>query len=1326
VKKFDSSARAHLELAGFYKRLGPKELDKAMKAVEKAIELDKEDVACAMEAANLHYRRFSVYGERSSLYRALEVAKNALTLPDAKEASGPQRLANRMNRIVLNLLLANCYVEQVLEPCEIRTEEQTKEWLTNASQAVHEIEQILGSGEDPQVVMWLGMLELAKGNKNIAIRKLYAAYEQLKASGIEDVQPSLVQRYYARLSRVLAKTFHDTSEIGAVRNFWTSALRTGIAENNPEALLDYADVLLTLRDTDGALGAVNFFENQYWTNERSRALRISIYCEANQFDEAEDELADARPDDPNTVKLKLELVNAKITQLRIAIRRKQTADSLGPAFREVLGVDKEGIEPQLTELEGYRDAFAELVGKLLSTEPNAVEEAAIVTVCGNYIEEGKVEQARAIVNQFLEYFPVNTTALVYKNILSETEPGKISEQRRREIEEQVLSDIADPAEKPLKLGLFYQRYNEPNKAAEEFKKILKMEILQEGGVEMLTLGQAEEITNAQRLAADYLLGIALAGSDWELAGKVVDVVRSRNIDECEGNFVAARLAVAKEDYKDALARVEECLRQKPVFSNALMLRSNINSALGNELASVEDAQRATSLNPLNGTIAKGLALGLYRRNQELGDNVLSDQLIEARTALDRAIPLNPGDLGLRSFYAESISATEPMRALAIRQNLQRTAPSIENAVLLGRLATETAIRSPNAERKEALFAIAAAAFEQAKAIDPYDKTMLNYYSAYYRVRGEDETAQQLLVDAQDQSLLWQHHFRSGRLEDAKDVLEQMYQADTNDAEVVRGLLLIAEKTVNQQAAKEYSEELLSLQSNAENHLLVVQTFLRIGLIKEAEYQLQSIKERYPEEARALLLEAWLAMRQGRLKEALQLTNRNLENNQDDAMAWRIRGEINILRADYGQAIIDLKRSKSLLDEPVTRVALAKAYRRAGRYEDAITELKSTIIQPQVPAEAMQLLEEILLQRGRKEDLRRFYDGIVSGPAGSVFWCNRAAAFEIAEGNFDNAVRLYQHAWQVSTESGRADVAALDGYLQALVLSGNLDKVFEEAGKHVDGEFAAVAFFRMADAKYELGDRASAVEYCHKAVDKAGTNALFMSDIVQKMNSLLGSRETLAYCEEKLQSEPDSLAANLAMFNLTNLNGEYNKAIGYIDKCLQIIGPDSPDKVNYTMRKAEMLTLAYAKTSDKSYLDRAIAAHESLLAEMPNNASVLNNLAYLLAENGERLTDALEYARRAHEARPNDPGFLDTYSYVLYKNGRYAEADEFLQAALQQYEQTKVSTPPEVFEHLGMIKEALGAPVEAVAAYEQALETGADKLPPPVVERVKSAVERLTQ
>ena len=1339
VQKFPSSAQAHSALAVFYLLLGTKNLDKAVEAIEKAVELDKGNVTYARIAADLHYRMFSIYGREPQLYKAIEVARNALTLPDAQDKPGPRSWANRNNRVSLYAFLANCYIEQVLEYQRdgIGTEAQKQKWLTDAEQAVHEIEQLSGSGEEPQVIKWRGMLELAKGDRNNAIRELYAAYEQLKAAS---KRPEF-ERVDSLLSYQLAKVFEDTVELGAASEFFAIALRIPkgggnrsaldkIDERKPKALLDFADVLLKLKGYNGALSAVNFFESEYWPNERSQILRINAYIGAKQFKEAEEELAKREPDDPNTVKLNLALVQAKIGQVRRAMAQKRMEESSPTILQGALEQreaesELKTVELMTAELSDYGSARNKLVSILLEIEPNSVAEDSVAVVCDSYISRGKFKQAEAMVNRFLEYFPDSTMALFYKQILSEPKPRSISLQRRKEIEEQVLSNIADPIRRAVNLGAFYRRNNELEKAAEEFKKALGSRLRGSDEGNPTKVG-TEEMTNLQRLAASHLFDLALEAKDWELAAQIADLARRENLDACEGNLFAARLAVAKGEYKDALARLNESLKQRPVFSHAFMLRSNVNAALGNEYASIEDAQKAVSLNPSDGDIAKVLAFALYRRNLKLGDNASSDQIIETKTALLKAVSLNPTEWRLQSLYAEYISKENPHGALAIRQRLQKTDPSVENALLLGKMAMRMALGEKNAERKQALFGIAASSFEKARAMEPQNKTVLENYVEYYRLTGQTEKAEELLAQSQDHKLLWRHYFRSGRFEDAKGVLEQSYQSEPKDSNTVKGLLLVAEKTADMEAVKKYSEELLSLEDNINNHLFQIQTFLELGLVKEAEYKLQSFKEKHPDEPRAMLLEAWLAMRQGQLERALELTNRSLETDQNNAVAWRLRGEINRLMANYGQAIIDLKRSKFLSDEPVTRVALAKAYTQAGRGDDAITELEITIDNPQAPVRARTLLEQTYLRLGRKEALKRFYQQTLERFPDNVLWHNRVGRFAITQGEFDEAEQLYSQAWQKSTKDGKGDVASLDGYLRALLLGGKLDKVFEEGRKYVDSDFAPIAFFRMAEAKMKLGDKANAIQYCRKAVDKAGTKEALVSDILQKMYSLLGAEEVLQFCKERLQADPDSFSANRTMFDLMRINGEYNKAVGYIDKCLQIIGPDNPRRVDYIMQKAMVLSLAYNRFSDNDYLKKAIVEYESLLAEMPNNTGVLNNLAYMLAENDERLTKALEYAERALKEQPDNPGVLDTYAYVLYKNGRFQESAEHLQAALQQYESQGAVAPAEVYEHLGMIKEELGAGVEAIAAYKQALETGADKLSRTADERIKSAVDRLSR
>ncbi len=1300
VKRFPSCAEAFLALSQYY-QYNLENLDQAIEALRKAAELDKNNVNYPIFHANMLYRKFTVYGDTQDLYTAIEVASSALTLPDAQEETGPRERANLMNRASLYIFLANCYVEQVLEPSENIIQAQKQQWLTNAEQAVHEIEQLLGSGEDLDVIKWRGMVELAKGNQDSAIKKLYTVYEQLKTLRPHGYTwPRDPQ--FAQLSYTLAKTFYNTAEVGAVADFLTSALRSGISWIKPESRLDYADVLLKLDLWTAAADNINVFEQNFGANARSQRLRVNALLGAGQFDEAEKELAKiiaAYPEDPNTTKLNFALVQAKIRQVQKVVNQRKMAEesSLPQTPEKDKDLSESSIQFMTDELKRYWSVYADLVEKLLPMEPD------------------------------------NAMLLIYKQLISEPQPYNIPQQKLTEIEERALSNISDPIKRAINLGIFYKRHNELEKATIELKKAFSSDDLRSEYRSGKTRFAIER--SQYEIVASYLFDIALTTKDWQLAEQITETAKRENLDGCDGLFFEAHLAMAKEQYQDALTKLNESLKQRPVFSKALILRSTVNDALGYQHASIEDARRASALNPRDGTIAKVLANTLYQRDKKLGQNVSSEQIVETKTALNRALRTNPGDLQILSFYAQYISDEEPFKAMAIRQNMQKFNPSLQNAMLLARLAMKMALIETNPKRKEALLAIADSSFEQAQAMAPGNRTVTQARAEFYRRTGQEERAKQLVL--QDKNLLWSHYFRTGRIDEAREILEQLYKKQSKDINVIKGLLLVAERQADQKAVMKYSEELISLEDTVENHLVQIQSFLKTGLVKEADLKLQSFKEKHPQESQALLLEAWLAMRRGQLQKALQLTNQNLGANQDNAATWRLRGQIHLLMTNYGRAISDLSQSKLLSDDPFTRISLAKAYRYSGRYEDAITELITTINMPGAPMEGRVLLEQIYLQLGRKEALKKFYNDTLRELPDNIQWYNRAGQFEIAEGNFDRALNLYQQAWQKSGENGKGNTTAFDGYLRALVLGAGtpntntwnttkLDKVFEEGRKYIDSDFAPFAYFRMAEAKMKLDDRATAVEYCRKAMDKAQTSEILMVLTLQRVHTLLGTDEALAYCKEKLEANPDSLAANYTMFNFTKNNGEYNKAVGYIDKCLQIIGTDSPKRTDYIMQKAETLTLAYNKTSDNNYLKKAINEYESLLVEMPNNISVLNNLAYMLAKSDERLNDALQYAERSLQARPNNPALLDTFAYVLHKNGKNAEAAESLQAALQQYESQQIQIPYDVYEHLGMVKEKLNAKAEALAAYKEALQIGAGKLSKATEQQIKSAIERLSQ
>jgi len=1318
IEKFPESALGYSALGEYYSvpLLGPEYIDKAIEAFDQARELDPKNVPYAIKVAELRYRKFIFYKQKGELYEAIKTAKEAVTFPGAQDAVGPRMYTNKRNRLLLYSFLANCYIEQVLEPCEPSVAANKDRWIADAEDAVYEIEQLYGSGTEPQVEKWRGMLDFARGEKNRGIRQMYSAYEQYEASMDAAYRDS-------QLAYMLSKVFRNTAQLGAVHDFLLTALRSGIYKTYPEALLDWAEICLQLMKKDSVRDGFEEFDRRYGPNARSRRLRIMYLIKYREFDEAERKLGALEPDDVDTVKLKLALVWARIADLqRREAQRRGRADlgilSPGPVEKE----DESVAELKAAEMQVYKENLAQLVEKLLPMEPNSVEEPVLIEVCNYYRAKGDRSRAEALVNQYLARFPENITVRSYSMLLAEPDLENLPEERMRQVQENVIAALSDPVRRAFNLGMFYRKNNEADKASAEFRKVLEASVSEGDG------DRTEEMIELKNTAAEHLLDMALEAEDWQVADRIAEEARQKNLDQCGGNYFGARVATAKEQYEEAAAEIDACLKQRPVFSRAYVLRSGISAKLGKELTSIEDAQKAVSLNPLDGAAAKNLAFTLYRRNEKLGSNLSSEQRIETRQAFDRALSVNPNDLQFLSIYAEFISPTDPANALAIRQSLQKNSPSIENARLLARQAMRMGQAENVAERKNAFFDLAGSAFEQARAIDPKDNRMLQDYASYWHTRGMNEKAVELLERSGEEELLWRHHVKTGQFEKAKVILDRLYQSDGQNSGVIKGLILVAQRTGDREAADKYTQELISVEDTEENRLLQIQIYLSVGLVKEAEEKLRSFNERRPDDPNAIQLGAWLAMRQGKLKEALELANRNLETNQENAGAWSLRGQINNLMTNHGQAILDFQMSKSLSNDPATRFELAKAYLGAGQQEDAITELKDTINDPEAPVEARGLLEQVYLVSGRGTDIAKFYAETLNRFPESIHWHNRAGALFGKVGNYEEAERLYRKAWEMCDKNETSDTSlqAFDGYLRALVSGKKYDTVFSEASKYTESYFAPVAFIWMGQAKLDLGDRELCTEYCRKAVDKTGTNVNYGSLMLQRMYQLLGAEEVRRYCEEKLRADPNELTANLAMYNLARMRGEYNKASDYIDNCLRIIGREGPERLDYVRRKVSLLQQAFDKTSDKTYLEKALDEYKSLLDEMPNDTNVLNNMAYMLAQSGEkgRLPDALKHIQRVYELKPNDPRFLDTYSYVLYKNGDYVEAERIILSAFQQFDLSRMDIPWEVYEHKGMIKEELGKKDEALEAYEQALKDGESSFSQTVKERILAAIARL--
>jgi len=1348
--RFSSSAPAFAALSTFYwmccyymgPELAEQNLDQAIQAAEKAAALDADNVDYMITWGQLSFRKASLFGYADSALEAMRIAERALALPAAQDGSGPHAWANKANRLSIFTFLANCSTECMLAARK-KGELPHPEWLSQATEAVRQIGQIIGSEDDPEVIKWQGLLELAQGKRDLALAKLYTVYEKTKGSAKRGERDPLV-------AYSLARACKDAPEVGLALEAISVALEGGYGFTRPAAILDYLEILQRLDIWTPVISPVNpysvyAYEKRFGPNQRSQALKIKALLHTNRMAEANTALDQLDGRAPATRQLRLHVLQSQIKHSQSVISQHMAQE------KSVLGLDRQeptssaSVSLMQEELLKYSIQAAQIVQTLIKEDKLPVAEQTVVRLCDTLLEQDSQSTAKELVDCYLAAKPDSAAIQFCRLLLREADPKQVSPEQRDALSQQAVAVIRDPIRKASEYGLFYRRTGQKTQAMASCQ-----EALNSAASDGYTLPEgADEGRNPVQIAGDSLLELAIQEQDWDLAQTVLERARPMNLDQCQGEFWAARLAFARGQFAEALQKMNAGLELRPVFSQGYMLRSLIHTALDKEAEALADVLKAASFNPLDPRIAKVHAINLETRNNTLGQSVTALQLTEAKEALERAIQLNPLDTTLLGLYAGKISSDEPFKALAIYQSIQQRFPTLQNTLALGSLAQTVAAQQADATRAQALYDIARQAFETAYAMEPGNRRMLQAYAQYFRATGQQDRAEQLLQEAQDPTLLWRHFVGQGKPEQARQVLDKLYEGNPKDVDVLRGLLVIAEMTEDAAGLQRYFNELIAVEDSLGNRFDQIVIYLKMGFLSEAQSALGRMQTKYADDPKVILLQAWVAMRKGQFVEALAQINRALAQDTEDAMMWYIKGQINSLMTHYPDAIVSFRRSKGLAADNVAAcVALGRAYILAGRPREGIAELEALVEKPRAPFGAKRLLEQALMQQDNTRTLSRFYNTMMAQSPDDVRWYLQAGVFEETQGRSESALELLGQALDIKQASYAGQMSGawakdslyatiLDTYLETMHKSAGepgtatwrsdkLAALQQEAQTYIDGPFGFVAAYRMAQAKLTLGDDAEAVQLCRLALDKAGADYETLSGMVLRVNDLLGADAVLDYCSDLHAEQPESITSDFVRYALDQeLNG-FDRALESLNKCISSVSADSLERIAFVQRRAHLLTIAYEKTLDRSRLQKAIADYESLVEKMPNNTGVLNNLAYVLALNDIRLSDALSLAQKALELSPNNPTMMDTYGFVLYKNRDYEKALEYLSAARQQFEQMEAGVPSEIHEHIAMVKEMLGLKNEAKKAYQQALDADTGKLPAAVAERIRDNIGRLSE
>ncbi len=404
----------------------------------------------------------------------------------------------------------------------------------------------------------------------------------------------------------------------------------------------------------------------------------------------------------------------------------------------------------------------------------------------------------------------------------------------------------------------------------------------------------------------------------------------------------------------------------------------------------------------------------------------------------------------------------------------------------------------------------------------------------------------------------------------------------------------------------------------------------------------------------------------RRSDALQLAKTLAEKNPKDASASEIYAALLLQNGSATSASSSVNEMKTLIQnnpaDPALHLQLARAYFGTNAMDKALTEAleamqgeaKSRVPRSQVllPAriiaariyedrgqhgKALEQTNVILASQPKNPDARLIRDRALIGTnevdtaqsdleaLSEEFPRMNDAKLQLAsiylgQRQYDKASVEYEKVWQSTPPDARGFLG-----LQTIKLSqGKGDEAVQNLQLLAQKNPKTLGF------RYELANFEASAGVQDMRADPAHGKQLF--------------QQAADNYKEILKTTANSPDVWLRLGVLQRELGQYDAALASFEQA----GNADPHRPDAFLNRA-MLLEALGKKKE------ATDAYNKVLGIDSDNPLALNNLAFLAAENGTNLDQAMTFAERAKKKVPNSPDVSDTLGFVYYKKNLNSEA-----------------------------------------------------------------------
>ena len=401
--------------------------------------------------------------------------------------------------------------------------------------------------------------------------------------------------------------------------------------------------------------------------------------------------------------------------------------------------------------------------------------------------------------------------------------------------------------------------------------------------------------------------------------------------------------------------------------------------------------------------------------------------------------------------------------------------------------------------------------------------------------------------------------------------------------------------------------------------------------------------------------------------------------------------------DYKKVIHTLDRLEKL-DGKSEQISMEKfrMYLQVGDMERAFTEIESLVAEYPYEMRYLNILGDAYLENGRSEEAYPIFRKVLNEEPGyAPAMLSLASYYEktgqdslyraqldtvLLNRNVENEMKVnIMRQLIVRSERGDKDSTKIVGLF---------DAILEQEQPNADVAMLAAQYL----LSKKMDDKATSV--LHKIVEIDPENKPAHLQLLSFAISKNDLDEVVRICTPAIEYMPEALEFYYYKGLAHYQKDQNDEALKVFEKGVRQVNEES-DKTLVSDFYAIMGDIFHSKKMDAE----AYAAYDSALVYKEDNIGVLNNYAYYLSVERRNLDKAEEMSYRTVKAEPKNDTYLDTYAWILFEKGKYAEARIYIDQALQ-HGGTESSV---VVEHCGDIYFHCGETEKAVEYWKQAEE-----------------------